>query len=284
VSAIRSSRLTTEPPVCRPCVSEAREHAGDRPLPVLQLIDELPPMSRMDSALIALTSPSGVSSTEPLEPSEPSVPPSMQGRLCGERDGSVEEEDRTAARARALGIEVPLYKRFPCILADHDHDAQLHPTTAGYWQYRCEGLTRGVGLAEVRAFIGHGVERYISPLGAAHWRERLDFEAHLRWPIALDAQLPDDCPEPAAVLAARMREFVGLRDPRFPLAEPFIFAHDFAQAYCDLTADRVRSAKDFLQRARVTYRAGRHGRSIRWKLAAQDHEARGLRVVGGGDV
>jgi hypothetical protein len=51
----------------------------------------------------------------------------------------------------------------------------------------------------------------------------------------------------------------GLRDARFPLAEPFVFAHEFAQAYCGLTAVRVRAAKDFLQRAGVTYRAGLHG-------------------------
>ena len=279
MSAIRSSRPTNEPPACRPCVSEAREHPGNRSPPVLQLIDESPPMSRMVSSLVELTSPSDVSSTEPS-----AVPSSMQGRLYGERNGSVEEDDRTAVQARALGIEVPLYSRFPCVLAGHDHDARLHPTTAGYWQYRCDGLGRGAGLADVRAFIAYGGERYISPLEAARWGERLDFEAQLRYPLWLDVWLPDDCPEPAFVLAARMREFVGLRDARFALAEPFVFAHEFAQAYCGLTADRVRAAKDWLERAGVTYRAGLHGRSILWKLAAQDHYARRLRVVEGGDV
>jgi hypothetical protein len=67
-----------------------------------------------------------------------------------------------------------------------------------------------------------------------------------------------------------MREFVGLRDARFPLTEPFVFAHEFAQAYCDLTADQVRGAKDWLTRASVIRRAGTHGRSILWVLAAQD--------------
>ena len=194
----------------------------------------------------------------------------MQRQLYGDRDDSVEEQDRTALRARALGIEVPIFKRFPCILAGHNHDARLHPTAAGYWQYRCEGLQRGVGLAEVRAFIAYAGELYISSLEAARWSERLDYEAHLRYPIELNVQLPDGCPEPAAVLAARMREFVGLRDKRFPLAEPFVFAHEFAQAYCGLTAHEVRAGKDWLERAGVIRRKGKHGRPILWRLAAQE--------------
>lgn len=66
-----------------------------------------------------------------------------------------------------------------------------------------------------------------------------------------------------------MRLFVGLRDARFPLDEPFVFAYDFARAYCDLSGDRVRGGKDWLERARVIYRAGTTHRSILWKLAAQ---------------
>jgi hypothetical protein len=98
----------------------------------------------------------------------------------------------------------------------------------------------------------------------------MDFEAHLRYPIPLDVRLPEQCPETVRVVAGAMRTFVGLRSTHFPLAEPFPFAHEFAQAYCGLSADAIRAAKDWLERAGVIYRAGKHGRAILWKLAAQD--------------
>ncbi len=224
---------------------------------------------------------------EPLEPGGPSASPSLPRRLYGVRNNVVEEPDWTAARARALGIETPLHDSFRCVLRGHDHSARLaFAKTGGYWQYRCDGLAHGIGLAEVRAFIGYGCERNIGPLEIVHWAERRDFEAGLREPIPLDVSLPDDCPASAKVVAARMCELVGLRDARWDLTEPFTFAHEFAQAYCGLTPDRVRSAKDFLERAGVTYRPEqvRHYRApVLWKLRAQDHAARRLRLVDGDD-
>jgi hypothetical protein len=177
-----------------------------------------------------------------------------------------------------------VFKSFPCVLPGHDHKARATFTrfngggsSVGRWQYYCDGLTRGVGLAEVRAFLAYGDERRTSNLEAARWRELLDFEAGLRWPIPLDVQLPECCPETARVLAGAMRVFVGLRDARFPLAEPFVFGGDFAPAYCGLSHDQVRAAKDWLERIGVIYRAGKHGLAILWKLVAQDEAtARGI--------
>jgi hypothetical protein len=212
---------------------------------------------------------------EPLEPSELSAPPSVQGRLYGDHDGSLGIRDDTAARAKALGIDTPLFKGFPCILAGHDHIARLNftrfkNTERGFWQYRCPDLDRARGLAEVRAFVAYGHERHLSNVEAARWRELLDFEANLRLPVPLDLELPEPCPEAARIVAGAMRLLVGLRDRRFPRTEPFPFAYEFAQAYCDLSGDRVRSGKDWLERAEVIYRVGATHRSILWKLAAQD--------------
>lgn len=208
--------------------------------------------------------------TEPSEtvglPASPSVP----GRLYGDDDGSVGSRDETAARLRALGIESPLFKSFLCVLPEHAHQARVHPTTAGFWQYHCDGLDRGIGLGEVRACIAYGCEHHPTRLEAARWRERLDFEAQLHYPVPLDVRLPEPCPEPASIMAGKMRVFVGLRDARFPLDEPFVFARKFACAYCDLSADTVRAALSWLERAGVIYRAGLNGRSILWKLVAQD--------------
>jgi len=207
--------------------------------------------------------------TEPSEPIEPSPPPSLPGRLSGEHDGSAEERDLTAERALALGIDTSIHKAFPCVLPGHEDKAQLHPTTHGFWQYFCPGVGRRLGLAEVRAWIAHGRETYVRGALAARWRERLDMDAWLRWPVPLDLELPEPCPEAASVLAGWMRVFVGLRDPQWPLDEPFVFAHDFAQAYTGLSAHDVRAAKSWLERARVLHRRGTHGRSVLWVLEAQ---------------
>lgn len=211
--------------------------------------------------------PSPIEPSETIEPSAPSWEP---GQLYRDGDGSTgEPRDETLARLRALGIPAPLHKRFPCVLPGHDCTARVNFATAGYWQYRCDQLKRSIGLAEVRAFIAYRHERHLSGVEAARWRERLDFEAHLRYPIPLDVQIPEPCPEPARIVAGGMRKLVGLRDRRFPSTEPFIFASDFAQAYCDLSADQVRAGKDWLERAGVIYRTGTHGRAVCWKLAAQ---------------
>jgi len=206
---------------------------------------------------------------EPLERIELSAPPSVQGRLYGDRDDSVGQGDETAARLRALGIERPLFKRFPCVLPGHEHPARVHFTSAGFWQYSCEALARSAGLGEVRAFIAYGQQRSISRVEAARWRERLDFEAHLRYPTPLRVEVPDPCPQAAGIVVAKMQLFVGLRDRRFPPHEPFPFARDFAMAYTGLTSDRVRGAIDWLERAQVIKRAGMSVRAITWRLAAQ---------------
>ncbi len=207
------------------------------------------------------------------EPVEPSVRPSLKQRLCGGPDGSVEGRDETRERARALGISTPLYEPFPGVLPGHEDRARLHPTSAGFWQYFCPELGRGIGLAEVRAFLGYGREMYVRGPLAARWSEHPDYEAWLRWPVPLELDLPEPCPQPARELAAWIATFVGLRDARWPLDEPFVFGHDFAQAYTGLTADRVKAGKSWLERARVLHRRGTHGRAILWILEAQLHAA-----------
>ena len=120
--------------------------------------------------------------TEPLEALEPSAHTQVPGQLYGDYDSSIGDRDETAARVKSLGIDAPLYKSFRCIIPGHNHQARVHPTTAGFWEYRCEGITGGAGLGEVRAFVAYGCKRHLSSLEAARWRERLDYEAHLRSP------------------------------------------------------------------------------------------------------
>lgn len=210
---------------------------------------------------------------EPLEPLEPSAPPSPPGRLCGDADDPSGIRDETATCLKVLGIDGPLFESFPCVLPEHDHPAKLHFNSRGFWQYRCPGLTQSVGLGEVCAFLAYGRPRHLSNLEAARWHERLSREAGLRFEVPLDVRLPEPCPDAARIVADRMRLLVGLRDACFPLTEPFPFASDFAQAYCDLSADEVRGAKSWLERAGVVYRVGEPAprrRPILWKLAAQD--------------
>jgi hypothetical protein len=217
--------------------------------------------------------------TEPLEQLEPTAQPSTSGRLCGDRDSSVGHRDETRARVGALGIEVArLFESFSCVIPGHDDRARVNFTKVtgtgssqtGFWRYYCDGLAHGAGLAEARAFIAYGGERPLSPTECARWHERLDFEAGLLMPIPLPVELPEPCPGAARTVAGWMRVFVGLRNARFPLDEPFVFAREFASAYCGLSTDMVRAAMSWLERAGVISRAGTHGLAILWRLAAQD--------------
>jgi hypothetical protein len=206
---------------------------------------------------------------EPIETIELSAQSSVQRQVYGDADSSMGERDRTAARLKALGIVSPLFKSFPCLLPGHTHQARVHPTTAGFWQYYCEGLREGRGLAEIRAFVAYGEERDLSPVECVRWKELLDFEAHLLRPVPIDMDVPEPCPDNARHVAGRMRLFVALRDARFPLSEPFVFARRFAMAYCGLSSDEIRAAINWLERAEVIKRVGMNHRAITWRLAAQ---------------
>jgi hypothetical protein len=230
-----------------------------------------------DEELCASLPPLAPSPIEPLEPEEPSTSSSSPGRLYGDEDGSDERVDETATRLKALGIE-PMFDPFPCILHGHNHAArtqfrQFRESKRGYWHYCCEGLDESYGLGEIRAFVAYRAVRAVSRLEAARWRERLDFEAGLRWPVSIESGLPERCPEAARIVADRMALFVGLRSERFPLTEAFPFAKPFGAAYCGLSEDQVRSAIGWLERAGVIYRVGKHGLSILWKLRVQDRLA-----------
>ena len=219
--------------------------------------------------------PIALTTVEPIETIELSTSSSVQGQLCSDDDSSSVQPDETRARVRGLGIPLDgLYERFRCVLPHHDHFARIQFTKPGkYWMYYCDGPSTGLGLGEVRAMVAYGEDREISPLEAARWRELLDFEVRLREPVALAVDLPEECPDNARRVASQMRLFVGLRDVRFPLDEAFVFASDFAQAYCSLSEHEVRSGKGWLERAGVIRRVGKNGLAILWRLAAQDPAA-----------
>jgi hypothetical protein len=172
-------------------------------------------------------------------------------------------KDETLARAVELGVKGPLRERFPCVIPDHEHLARLSPTTRGYWQYECDGLDHSVGLGEVRAFLAYGVTRRVSDIEAARWRELLDFEAGLLQPRELSA-LPDRLSPTAMRVGEGIRLFLGLRDDRWA-QDPFVFARDFAVAYCAITDEQAKRGVQQLEAAEVIERAGTNGRAIKWR-------------------
>ncbi len=180
--------------------------------------------------------------------------------------------DRTRARAKALGIEVPLGQRFACVLCDGAHEASLRPTPRGYWRYRCEGGEWGLG--ELRGLLGYGELRWLSRVERARWGERLDWEAGLlgREPVGL--ALPKDTSAVARRIAGGIGLFVGLRDPRWPFSEPFPFARRFAMAYCGLSDDGARRGVAELEQRGLLKRVGRSGPAILWHLPTPQATAR----------
>jgi hypothetical protein len=155
--------------------------------------------------------------------------------------------DRTAARARELGIEVAdggLYGlgSFACVLPRCKRRAVLIPRPP-YWLYACECLSKPVDLASIRAYRGYGKRLPgLKGVELARWRERLDYEAGLtRCRLA-----PIELPEQASAIAHRMadgcRLLVGLRDDRWN-TEEFTLARNFSKAWCALTDAEAQAAR-----------------------------------------
>lgn len=194
--------------------------------------------------------------------------PSQPERLSGGADSSLGfPQDKTAARARALGIDARLGSSFACVIAGHEHSARLHPTTKGFWQYRCHGADASYGLAEVRAFLAYGEVRKISNTEAVRWRELLDHEAGLLDRKPVELLVPRNASSAAKKIAAGVGLFLGLRDPSWPQDEPFPFARPFAPAYCGVTDDIARRGVRELEALGLIERVGKCGRAILWRLS-----------------
>jgi hypothetical protein len=172
--------------------------------------------------------------------------------------------DQTAARAKALGIDAPLGERFEFELFGRRESAQLHPTRKGFWIYRSP--SGEFGLGEIRGLLAYGSKRHLSPVEQARWKERLDWEAGLLDREPLDLGAPEDATLAAQKVARGIGLFLGLRDERWPVGEPFVFARDFLKAYCDVTDDGARRAMRELESLGLIVRVGRSGRALRWRL------------------
>ncbi len=190
--------------------------------------------------------------------------------------------DKTAARWASVGVEKIPNRPFPCVLDGHDHDAFIHPAKGGHWLYSCSELDRELTVAGVRAMIAYGDDRRLSAQELSRWLERVDWEAGLRHQIPLDLRLPGNCPRSARDLAESMALFVGLRDlDHFRLSDPFVWATHatteagrrqvgFGPAYATRSIDQILEGRKWLEGNSVLRRAGKCGRAIEWKLAAQD--------------
>jgi hypothetical protein len=223
----------------------------------------------------------------PIEPNYGhvgSTPPSQPKRLSGGADDSRGFSwDETAARARALGIDARLGCAFACVLAGHDHSARLHPTSKGYWQYRCDGAAAGYGLGEVRAFLAYGGVQRISNVEAARWHELLHHEAGLLDCEPVGIFVPEDASSAAKLIGAGIGLFLALRDPCWPQDEPFLFARKFARARCGVSDDVARRGIEDLERLGLIERVGKCGRAILWRLPQGQRTATPPGAQGGGD-
>lgn len=168
--------------------------------------------------------------------------------------------DRTERRARALGA---IGERFSCVIPGHEHEAEMR-----FGSYLCP--ERGsMTLASVRALIAYrrvGVARDVfSMVELARWGERLDHEAGLLgrggWPLDVG-----EAPAATLKVAAGVGLLLGLRDPRWPMPEPFCFAREFAMAWCGISSDVARAGVSDLKRRGVIAPAGRSGRAILWSV------------------
>lgn len=154
------------------------------------------------------------------------------------REGS-RAEDRTRARATALGSNVSLGESFVCVLPGHTDRATLYPTPAGYWRYRCGDWT--AGFAEVRASIGYGRARRvghhddaIGQTEVARWAELLDYEAGLVTPEKVEHELPHGLSDAATAVARGALLLLALRDDRWA-GQGFVMSRRFTVAWCGIS-------------------------------------------------
>jgi hypothetical protein len=217
--------------------------------------------------------------SKPLEPARPLLAFNVVGSKNGSMglgDGSM-GVDETAARVKALGIEAPLGEQFDCILPGHEDSARVHSTARKHWLYRCEGEQRGLGLAEVRAAAAYGDVRRISPVEAARWKERLDYEAGLRQPRVVELNAVGS--NATRRVLGGLRLFLGLRDERWD-GQPFVWARPFVIAYCGVTDQQARDGVRELRNQGVLESTDeRAGRAILWRLpAALTDDKRGANI------
>jgi hypothetical protein len=170
----------------------------------------------------------------------------------------------TIGRLAALGIPWPATEPFEYELFGRVHVATLR-LSGGHWVLR--SASGEFNLAELRAYSAYGDKRYLSRLEKARWLERLDWEAGGHQPDAFETPLLDDASSAAHAIVSGIGLFLTLRDERWALEEPFVFAREFAKAWCGVTEDGARRGIRELEQLGVIERVGKSGRALLWRLA-----------------
>lgn len=206
-----------------------------------------------------------------LEPHSHLTPGMISSRETPGYEGQAPQEDESEDGAETqvrllawFGITAPLGEDFECVLADHDHTARFFRSAEQKrWVYRCE-TGAGRGLGEIRALYAYRDERSVSDAEALCWRTRLSWEAGLI----------DNQPEPFVVegaskgtqtVAHGLSLFLMLRPKRWD-RQPFLFAREFAAAWCRTSTETVKRAMRELERRGVIERAGKRKLAILWTL------------------
>ena len=205
------------------------------------------------------------------------VKPSRDARAVGAHG-----TDKTAARARQLGIYARLGRRGPCILPGHDdHSARTVPDGKGRWNYFCPACDRSFSLGEVRAIIAYEFDPYdddrdvptsdawrsIRPPGRIEmlrWADLLDYEAGLRRVRPTPIVVPSDLTPAARKVAEGVRLLLGLRPEEWD--GTFTFSRRFCRAWCGLSDAAARSGVTDLRHRGVIIPVGRAGRAITYRL------------------
>lgn len=181
----------------------------------------------------------------------------------------LDPDEYERARLAVLGIDLDHAGRFPCVI-HADCAASVYESVRGeYVCYACEQISpeRNFGLAEVRAAQA-GRDR-IRAIEAARWSERLNYEAGIDAPDDVEVAVPDGASPAAVAVADGIRLFVGLRDERW-YGQPFVFARQFAAAWCGIRPDDVKQGMKELRKAGAIVPAGKQGKPPReatlWRL------------------
>ena len=177
----------------------------------------------------------------------------------------------------ALGICLMggLGEEFDCVVPGHVDRATLYTSGRGYWRYRCGEWS--AGLAEVRASLAYGRARRVDDadpearLGrteVARWSERLDYDAGLVVPRAVDHELPGEVSSTALAVAEGVLLLLALRDERWA-GQGFTFSRGFAMAWCGVSEHAARQGIEELRGSGFLAVDGMQGRALLYRLPGE---------------
>jgi hypothetical protein len=198
--------------------------------------------------------------------------PTVRGEVAAGADQLAQSDAAVSAALVTMGVNVPLGRKFRCVLPGHgpdaDPSASLLRGRDGVWRYfdhhrRAEPPT--LTLAEVRASRGAGQVVRLKGPSQARWYRRLFYEAGFIPARVPRLVLPDGTSPVARRVGESFALLLALRESRGWPGAPF--TPGFAAAWSGMSESQASGAIKELRGLGVFIVCGQHGRMNLYEFA-----------------